>query len=93
MTSPSPEPNPFDELNVQLPGRLYAVEILLTLLLRDKANSRKLLLEADAHLNRMEEVLHAEGIGSENDYALKIFAVARTSLDTISRNILTSRGN
>ena len=76
--------NPFDELEVQLPGRLMTVEVLLTLLLREKSNARRLLVEAEKIIANYEAALIADGIGQENQYALKVFAVARASLDSIA---------
>lgn len=78
------EPGPLDELNVQLPGRMLALEIVVTLLLRQKANPRAIMQAADERLTALEalEIPLAETRGS--DYALKLFAAARENLDTMA---------
>lgn len=81
-------PNPLDELNVQLPGRLTTVEILLTLLLREKSGARKLFVEADAILAAYESAVTADGLGADDAYALKLFEAARQSLDAIRTRAL-----
>ena len=49
---------PNDELNVQLPGRLITIEILLVLLLRQKPDVARIMREADAMLQGIEADLH-----------------------------------
>lgn len=75
------ETSPLDALNVQLPGRLLAVEILLVLLLRQKSNASQLLAQADEILTTLEanEMKHRA-----TDYALHMFAAARANLDQIA---------
>lgn len=85
------EGNPLDELNSQLPGRLIAVEVLLTLLLRKKADAAKILREADGIVTLYESEVTRDGLGVENDYALKMFNAARESLEAIGRNVLHGR--
>jgi len=50
--------DPNDELNVQLPGRLITIEILLVLLLRQKPDVARIMREADAMLQGIEADLH-----------------------------------
>lgn len=79
--------NPMDELNVQLPGRLMTVEILVTLLLREKANARKLLVAAENQLGHLEGAVLADTPAQHRDYAMKMFEAARQNLDAFNRNV------
>lgn len=77
--------NIFDDLNVQLPGRMATLEILIVLLLREKpaGKRRQMLAQADQIISTIEADIHAAGIGQAEDYALKVFGVARQSLDKL----------
>ncbi|MDP3407261.1 hypothetical protein [Bosea sp. (in: a-proteobacteria)] len=77
--------NPMDDIEVQVPGRLLALEILVTLLLREKANSRKLLAEAERHLAKVEAEALTELSPETRERALQMFEAARTSFDVINR--------
>ena len=75
----------FDDLNVQLPGRMMTLEILVVLLLREKPASkrRQMLTHTDQILSAIEAEIHAAGIGQSDGYALKVFGAARQSLDKL----------
>ena len=75
MTSPN------DELNVQLPGRLITIEILLVLLLRQKPDAARIMREADAMLEGIEANLHE---GDPSVYALEVLSTARAALDKLT---------
>jgi hypothetical protein len=74
--------DPLDDLNVQLPGRLMAVEIVMVLLLRELPKKKRtgLFTLADHILSTLEADIHAQGLGQTDDYALKSFAAARENL-------------
>ncbi len=75
--------NPVDDLTVQLPGRLLALEMLVSLLLRRKGGLSKLLIEADQMLGQIEVARHAEADDPDGDRVTTMFAIARESLDKI----------
>jgi hypothetical protein len=75
------EPHPFDRLNVTIPGRIMACELLVRLLLARDPERAALARRADARLAELETIIHAEGLGQADDRALKIFAAAREALD------------
>lgn len=79
------EKSVLDELNVQLPGRLLTVEILLTLLLRRHSRAGQMLKETDDRLSQLEAALQQQG--AHTDYALNVFAAARATLDEFVRNV------
>lgn len=79
------EESPLDELNVQLPGRMLVAEILLTLLLRRNSKAGQMLKQADGRLSELEGALLQQG--AHTDYALKVFAAARETLDEFVRNV------
>ena len=72
---------PNDELNVQLPGRLITIEILLVLLLRQKPDVARIMREADALLQGIEADLHD---GATSVYALEVLSAARAALDKLT---------
>lgn len=78
--------SPFDEYAVQIPGRLLTVEILTILLMRELPRHRReaIFAEADAALTSCEAGVHARNTAQTDDYALKMFAVARDNLDHIA---------
>ncbi|WP_371346246.1 hypothetical protein [Ancylobacter sp. IITR112] len=79
--------NPLNELNVQLPGRLMTLEILVTLLLREKAGSGRMLAQARQALSHIEaEILRTTPPG-ELDYPFAIFAAARAAVDKIAAEV------
>ena len=71
---------PNDELNVQLPGRLITIEILLVLLLRQKPDVARIMREADAMLQEIEVDLH-EGA---SPYVVDVLSAARAALDKLT---------
>jgi hypothetical protein len=71
---------PNDELNVQLPGRLITIEILLVLLLRQKPDVARIMREADAMLQEIEVDLH-EGAST---YVVEVLFAARAALDKLT---------
>jgi hypothetical protein len=71
---------PNDELNVQLPGRLITIEILLVLLLRQKPDVARITREADAMLQKIEADLH-EGA---SPYVVDVLSAARAALDKLT---------
>ncbi|XUM25087.1 hypothetical protein ACRAVF_34030 (plasmid) [Bradyrhizobium oligotrophicum S58] len=77
--------SPLDQLNVQLPGRMLTMEILLTLLLRKQSKAGQILKAADERLSVLEAVLIKDG--HVTDYQLNVFAAARASLDHFVRNV------
>lgn len=78
--------NPLDEYKVQLPGRLLALELVVTALLRRRSDPAAIMREASELLTHVESELTREGIGVEDDLALKIFAAAHASIETFERN-------
>jgi hypothetical protein len=85
MTEPTPDAeDPLDQLNVQLPGRMLAVEIVLVLLLRQKSNVGRLMASADEILTLLETNEFNTGPAATANYALHVFAAARQSLDKLS---------
>lgn len=84
--------DPLDDLNVQLPGRLMAVEILMVMLLRElpKKKRNDLFAVADHILSTLEADIHAQGLGRADNYALKSFAAARENLDTMRAQSLAA---
>jgi hypothetical protein len=72
---------PNDEMNVQLPGRLITIEILLVLLLRQKPDAARIMREADALLQGIEANLHAD---EPSAYALDVLSAARAALDKLT---------
>lgn len=82
-----PDESPLDELAVQLPGRLMAIEIVLVLLLRQKANAGRLLAGAETILSHLEANEMANGPDDAKDYALKCYATARESLDKMALEV------
>ncbi len=76
--------DPLDQLNVQLPGRLMTLEILIVLLLRQKSNVGRLLAQADEILTVLETNEFKNGPPAVAEYALHVFAAARESLDKLS---------
>lgn len=79
------EKSVLDELNVQLPGRLLTVEILLTLLLSRHSKAGQMLQATDERLHQLEATLLEQG--ALTDYALNVFAAARSTLDEFIRNV------
>jgi hypothetical protein len=75
--------SPLDELNVQLPGRIMALELMVTLLLREKSQPRRLIAQAEDQLARLEANEIGAGMSS---YALQVYAAARETLDMFARN-------
>ena len=71
---------PNDELNVQLPGRLITIEILLVLLLRQKPDVARIMREADAMLQGIEADLH-EGASA---YVVEVLSAAHAALDKLT---------
>src|SRR4051794_37874821 len=82
--TPKDDANPTDQLNVQLPGRMMAVEILLVLLLRQKANVGKLFAMADEILTVLEASEVKNAPPERARYTLQVFGSARASLDHLS---------
>ena len=80
-----------DDLSVRLPGRLLTLEIVLTLLLRERAGADRLLAEADAILAKIEAEVYAPGVSETDGYAPKMFAAARETLDQIAHEAKTLR--
>ena len=80
--------DPLDELNVQLPGRLHTVEVLLTLMLRGRSDAGTIVAEARKVIALYEETARGEKLGVANDYARNIFKVANMSLDSIAMNAI-----
>lgn len=79
------EESPLDELNVQLPGRALVAEILLTLLLQTHPDAPQILKAADERVSQLEAaILEQEAL---TDYAIKMFASARETLDEFVRNV------
>lgn len=78
------EADPLEPINVHVPGRMMAVEILLVLLLRQKSNVGRLLREADEILSMLEANEMAQVTPEDADQALKVFQAARASLDNLS---------
>lgn len=85
-------PPSIDELNVQLPGRVMALEILVTLLLAEKANAVKLCRVADEMLTRYESAEFSDPARERSQYAVAVYTAARISLDTITTNVRMARG-
>lgn len=85
------EPNPLDELNSQLPGRLIAVEVLLVLLLRKKADAASIMRNADEIVMTLEAAEMRHAAGEHRDYALKIFNAARESLESLTQRVRPPR--
>lgn len=77
--------NIFDDLTVQLPGRLATLEILVVLLMRESTEGKRdqMFAQADHILAAIEADIHAQAIGQGENYALKVFGVARQSLDKL----------
>lgn len=75
---------PIDDLAVQLPGRLLAVEIVLTLLLRRKTDAARILAGAETILSTIEADEMHRGPEQSKGYALNYFAAARMSLDKMA---------
>lgn len=75
---------PLDALNVQLPGRILTLEVLMVLLLRQKPGAMKLLREAGDILDSIESNINATLMGGTDDnarkYQLLVFEAAREQL-------------
>jgi hypothetical protein len=76
-----PVSDPHDELSVQVPGRLIAIEILLVLLLRQKPDIVRIMREADAILQGIEADLHER---SSSVHVLDVLSAARAAMDTLT---------
>lgn len=79
--------NPIDEMEVQLPGRLLTVEILLTLLLREKASSGRLMAQARQILQHVENEIIQSTPADKLAYPFAMFATARAALDKVARDV------
>ena len=81
-------PNPFDELNVQLPGRFLTMEVVLTLLLRRAPPdaTASILRDAEEILAAMESDVRQTVQGGE-PYALAMFDAARLALDGVRSRV------
>lgn len=76
--------SPLDDLGVQLPGRIMALEIVTVLMMRQKANAGRLLHEADEILTILENREMKSNPPGARGYALNVFTAARLSLDKIA---------
>lgn len=79
--------NPPNDLGMQIPGRLIAIEVLLTHLLRQNSSARKLLDEAMSTINTMEGTVIRKSSGATSAYQIAVFKVARASLRNIAGDI------
>jgi uncharacterized membrane protein YgaE (UPF0421/DUF939 family) len=75
--------SPSNDLNVQLPGRLIALEILVVLLLRQKPDAERMMREANAMLQAIETQLHEAG-DEFSEHARQVLSAARAALDKLS---------
>lgn len=78
--------SPLDELAVQLPGRALATEIVVTLLLRQRADAAEILAQAEVILSEYETHILADPETTRPEYALEMFAAGREQLDGYARN-------
>jgi hypothetical protein len=76
--------NPFDDLETHIPGRLLAVEGLLTLILRQRTGVAKLAAQAEAIVDSIETALITKADVPASPHQLATFKVARAALDKIS---------
>jgi dsDNA-specific endonuclease/ATPase MutS2 len=83
--------NPVDDLAVQLPGRMLALEVLFTLLLRRVAvaSAKSVLREAADVIDQIESDITKE---KSSDYQLAMFEAARESVQKIAREALPTDG-
>ncbi len=84
-------PNPLDDLRVQLPGRLITLEVLVTLLIAEKATAGRILRDADQTLALYESEIVGKRTGDDVTYAMKMFEASRAALDMIGRNARRAR--
>lgn len=75
--------SPLDQLNVNLPGRLMVVELLLLQLLKRHSKAGQFFKGVDQQLAEAESGMIGEGFGSQ--YVLEVSAAARESLDWFIR--------
>lgn len=80
--------NPMDQLNVQLPGRLLVVEVLLTLLLRGLSRKRHILRDADGIIAHLETEVLKTTPQETTRYAMEVFTAARFNLDKLAQEAL-----
>lgn len=79
------EESPLDQLNVQIPGRLLAIEIIVLLMLHLQPRALELLKFADDRLNELEAHLVSEG--AHSDQVLTMFGAARAIIDQFIRDL------
>ena len=72
-----------NDLNVQLPGRLIVLEILVVLLLRQKPDADRMMREANAMLQAIEAQLQEAG-DEFSEHARQVLCAARAALDRLS---------
>lgn len=79
--------NPVDDLATQLPGRMLAIEVLFTLLLRRiaVASARDVLKEAADVIDAIETEISKQ---ASSQYQIAVFEVARQTLEKITREAL-----
>jgi hypothetical protein len=80
-------PSPHDEMNVQLPGRLIALEILVVLLLRQNPDAEQMMRDADAMLSAIEAQMH-ELQDEASDYAREVLSTARAAINKLSAEVI-----
>lgn len=78
----------FDELNVQLPGRMIVLDLIVTLLLREHGDPAGLLDVVKAALAKQEAHIMATTPASARESPFQVFATANESLEIIRRNAL-----
>lgn len=84
--------NPLDDLPTQLQGRLATLEVLVALLVAEKAQATRLLREADTRLTQIESNLLRNAPEDVGDQILKVMNAARQSLEGIGGNVRGLRG-
>ena len=78
----------FDELNVQLPGRMMVLDLIIALLLREHSDPAGLLDAVRVALAKQEDHIMATTPDAEREYPFKVFAAANETLEIFSRNAL-----
>ncbi len=79
--------NPLDDFPNQLSGRLAAVEVLLALLLSEKANAGRILANAETVISSIEVQLLDGASASDTEQTMLVMNAARWTLDSIASHV------
>jgi hypothetical protein len=83
--SGAPKSNPLDDLNIQAPGRLLTLEVLIALAIRRHPDREAVFREAQTILTRIEQQFQAEVEEPERQRLRQMFEVSRSWLAKLDK--------